>query len=90
MPNVEKISVALPPDMVGLLRAAVASGEYASASEVIRDAMRDWKMKRKIAELDVEDLRRLVREGIESGAAVDADTVFARLRSKYAGLPGGE
>ena len=90
MANVEKISVALPPDMVGLLRAAVASGEYASVSEVIRDAMRDWKMKRKIAELDVEDLRRLVQEGIESGPAVDADTVFARLLSKYSGMPSGE
>lgn len=90
MANVEKISVALPPEMVGLLREAVASGEYASASEVIRDAMRDWKLKRKIAELDVDDLRRLVQEGVESGPAVDADTVFARLRSKYAGLPSGE
>ena len=90
MANVEKISVALPPDMVGLLRAAVASGEYASASEVIREAMRDWKMKRKIAELDVEDLRRLVQDGIESGPAVDAETVFARLCSKYAGLRSGE
>lgn len=90
MANVEKISVALPPDMVGTLREAVASGEYASASEVIREAMRDWKMKRRIAELDVEELRRLVREGMESGPAVEADAVFARLRSKYAGMSGAE
>ncbi len=86
MSKVEKISVALPPEMVEELRSAVASGEYASASEVIRDAIRDWKQKRKIAELDAETLRRLAQEGIESGPGIDADLVFARLRAKYAAL----
>ena len=41
MANVEKISVALPPDMVGLVRKAVESGDYASSSEVIREALRE-------------------------------------------------
>ena len=42
MPNVEKISIALPPEMVAVLRQAVETGEYASSSEVVRDALRDW------------------------------------------------
>ena len=88
MANVEKISVALPSDMVAVLREAVASGEYASASEVVRDALRDWKLKRKVETLDVDELRRLVREGIDSGPGLDADIVFARLRRKYAGTTG--
>jgi antitoxin ParD1/3/4 len=29
--------------MAALLRDAVATGEYASSSEVIRDALRDWR-----------------------------------------------
>ena len=84
MGKVEKISIALPHDMVADLKAAVDRGEYATTSEAIREALRDWRLKRKVEELDVEDLRRLVQEGIESGPSVDAETVFARLRAKYA------
>ena len=86
MAKVEKISVALPPEMLGDVRQAVESGDYASTSEVIRDSLRDWKQKRKAATMDVEEFRRLVREGIESGPDSDADRVFAQLRAKYAGL----
>jgi antitoxin ParD1/3/4 len=73
--------------MVAVVRAAVESGEYSSASEVIREALRAWKLKRKVEALEVEELRRLVREGIESGPSVDADLVFSRLKAKYAALP---
>ena len=59
MATVEKISIALPPDMVATLREAVDSGEYASASEVVRDALRDWTLKRKVQTLEVDELRRL-------------------------------
>jgi antitoxin ParD1/3/4 len=88
MSRVEKMSVALPPDMAGLVREAVASGEYASASEVVRDALRDWKLKRRIARMELDELRRLAVEGAESGPGIDADLVFARLRDKYAALAG--
>ena len=45
MSTVEKISIALPIEMVATLRSVVESGEYASASEVIREALRNWKLK---------------------------------------------
>ena len=83
MAAVEKISIALPPEMVATVRDAVESGEYASASEVIREALRDWKLKRKVETLTVEEIRRLVQEGADSGPPIDADLVFARLRAKY-------
>jgi antitoxin ParD1/3/4 len=86
MSNVEKISVALPSEMVAVLRAAVESGEYSSASEVIREALRGWKVKRKVEEMEVEELRRLWNEGIESGPSITADTIFARLKAKYAAM----
>ncbi|MFI3197560.1 MAG: type II toxin-antitoxin system ParD family antitoxin [Methylococcaceae bacterium] len=41
MASVEKISIALTKDMASVVRQAVDSGEYASNSEVIRDALRD-------------------------------------------------
>jgi len=67
MPNIEKISVALTPEMAELVRQAVATGEYASNSEVIRDALREWKLKRHLQQEEIERLRRQWQAGIESG-----------------------
>jgi antitoxin ParD1/3/4 len=83
MATVEKISIALPPDLVSLVKSAVASGDYASTSEVIRDALRDWKQKRQAIELEQEELRLLIHQGMASGPSMDAEEVFARLRQKY-------
>jgi antitoxin ParD1/3/4 len=67
MAAVEKISIALTQDMAALVRQAVDSGEYVSSSEVIRDALRGWKMQRAVQERQMEELRRLWHEGINSG-----------------------
>ena len=67
MANVQKISVALTSEFVALLKEAVATGEYTSTSEVVRDALRDWKVRRTAPMLDATELRRLWNEGIASG-----------------------
>jgi antitoxin ParD1/3/4 len=83
MAKIEKLSVVLTADMAADIRAAVQDGGYGSASEVVRDALRDWRLRRKVATLETEELRRLVREGIESGPSLEADAVFAGLRAKF-------
>lgn len=87
MANVEKLSVALTPEMVAELRAAVNDGDYGSVSEVVREALRDWRLRRKIETLETEELRRLVQAGIDSGLGIDADAVFARLRARLGQPP---
>jgi antitoxin ParD1/3/4 len=87
MPNVEKLSVALTPDMVADMRAAVESGDYGSVSEVIRDALRAWRLRRRIETLNTDELRRLAWEGIDSGTGLDADAVFEGLRAKFGQSP---
>lgn len=87
MANVEKLSVALTPDMVAEVRAAVEVGDYGSVSEVVRDALRDWRLRRKLETLETEELRRLVQEGIDSGPGLEADAVFARLRTRFGQPP---
>jgi len=67
MANVEKMSIALTPEIADEVRNAVNSGEYASSSEVIREALRDWRRKRALQEQEIEELRTLWREGIKSG-----------------------
>ena len=47
MSKLEKLSISLTPELASLVRIAVAEGDYASTSEVIREALRDWKIKQK-------------------------------------------
>jgi antitoxin ParD1/3/4 len=89
MANVEKLSIALTPDMVAEIRAAVEGGDSGGVSEVVRDALRDWRLRRKIETLETEELRRLVREGIDSGQGLDAENVLARLRARFGQQPRG-
>jgi len=46
MPEIERLTVTLPAEMAAVVKGAVESGDYASTSEVIRAALRDWKLKR--------------------------------------------
>jgi antitoxin ParD1/3/4 len=65
--HVSKISVALTPEMAALASQAVESGEYATSSEVIREALREWKQRRNFLQHAREHLRQLWAEGIASG-----------------------
>ena len=67
MAAIEKISVALPADMLELVKRAVKSGDYATTSEVIREALREWKGRRQTREESLAEIRRLVQEGLDSG-----------------------
>ena len=80
----EKISIALPPEMVATVRGAVATGEYASSSEVIRDALRDWTHKRSLRQQGLAELRAVWQEALaDKTPGVDVDDVLARLERKY-------
>lgn len=67
MANVQKMSIALTTEMAEIVRQCVESGEYASSSEVIREALRDWKMKRSLQQNEIAELRSLWQAGLDSG-----------------------
>jgi antitoxin ParD1/3/4 len=67
MSTVSKISVALTPVLAALVDQAVESGEYATGSEVIREALREWKQRRSPLRYERDHLRELWAEGIASG-----------------------
>ena len=48
MSTIEKISIAMPTDMLRMVRDAVGTGDYASTSEVVREALREWKARRAV------------------------------------------
>ena len=91
MATAEKISIALTPEMVAILRQAVDTGEYASSSEVVRDALRDWTHKRRLREQGVAELRQVWQAAIrDTTPGVSADDVIARLERKYQAIADAE
>jgi len=86
MGKVEKVSVALSSELLGIAKEAVASGAYASTSEVIREALREWNMRRPLREAEVERLRKAWQEGLESGEPrpLDFEDIKRRGRERLA------
>jgi antitoxin ParD1/3/4 len=84
MANVEKLSIALTPEMAAIVRQCVESGEYASSSEVIREALRDWKLKRSSQQNELAELRSLWQTGLESGPGrlTDMNAIKAEARQR--------
>jgi antitoxin ParD1/3/4 len=76
MPDIPKVSVASTGKQVAALKAAVESGEYATTSEIVREALRDWQIERELRQKDIERLRlwQLWDEGKASGPAESFDT----------------
>lgn len=74
--SVEKVSVALTEELAEEVREAVRIGDYASVSEVVRDAVRTWMERRADAAL----MKRLVEEGLASGDPVEREPIEAFLK----------
>ena len=84
MPEIEKLSIALPAEMAASIRTAVDAGEYSSNSEVIREALRDWNHKRKLREQELTGLRAKWQEAVaDESDGLDPEIVFARLEERY-------
>ncbi len=91
MGAVRKISIALTEELAADVERAVESGDYASSSEVIREALRAWRDDRA---LKIAELRRLVEEGLASGPAIegnfDPDDIARRGRARLAAMRSAE
>ncbi len=84
MSHVEKISVAISPEIAEMIRGAIACGEYSSAGEVMRAALHDWKLRRRPRPGAIDELSRCWDEGLASGPATDGGMAFQRLEARLA------
>jgi antitoxin ParD1/3/4 len=82
MPEIQKISVALTGEQIGALKAAVETGEYATTSEIVREAIRDWQFKRELRQEDLRRLRQLWDLGKASGTATPVNFDDARQEAR--------
>jgi len=84
MSTIERMTITVPSEMAATLRQSVDGGEYASTSEVVREALREWMRRRDTDRRDLDALREAIRLGDESGSSIPAETVFAELRDVIA------
>ena len=81
MGAIERLIVTVPAEMAAIVKAAVAGGEYASTSELIRDALRGWMREHDAERRTLEELRAAIQVGLESGPAIPAEDVYAELHA---------
>ncbi len=89
MAEIERMTVTLPSDMAAVVKGAVEGGDYASSSEVVREALRDWKMKRALQLQELAALKIDIDKGLTDVAEgrikdFDAGRIIERGRKLLA------
>jgi antitoxin ParD1/3/4 len=89
MPEIERLTVTLPAEMTAVIKSAVNSGDYASTSEVVREAVRDWKTKRALQLHELAALKTDIDKGLTDLAEgrvkdFDASRIIERGRKLLA------
>lgn len=69
MSELERMTITMPADMAAVIKAAVNGGDYASTSEVIREAMREWKLRRAVQSQEFAALQGDLQQGLADIAA---------------------
>ncbi|HWK40904.1 MAG TPA: ribbon-helix-helix domain-containing protein [Croceibacterium sp.] len=82
MGKLERITVTMPEEMAAKLREAVESGGYATTSEVVREALRDWSDHQERRQVAINRIRDLVAES-EGEELLDGPATLAEFRARY-------
>ena len=64
MAEIERLTIILTPEMAAVLNDAVAGGDYASTSEVVRDALHDWQARRALQLRELAALKADIDTGL--------------------------
>ena len=76
------MNVSLTPQLEELVKRKVESGLYKSASEVVREALRLLEEADRLKEMRLEDLRREIQAGLDSGPATPIDFEDIKKRGR--------
>lgn len=85
MAGIERMTITLPTDMAAVVKGAVEGGDYASSSEVVREALRDWKAKRALQLQELAALKADIDKGLADlaeGRVKDFDTTRITERGR--------
>ena len=86
MPSAEKRTFSLPTEQAGYIDTLVASGTYASGSEVVRAGLRALQERDAAVEKWLREEVVGVCDSMQSkpGRAIPAEQVFATIRARHA------
>ena len=89
MADIERLTITLPSGMAEAVKDAVNDGDYASTSEVVREALRDWKLKRALQLQELTALKAEIEKGLADFAAgrikdFDSNRIIERGRKLLA------
>jgi antitoxin ParD1/3/4 len=77
----EKVSITMTSDMLRAVRESVETGEYASTSEVLRDAVRLWRRRRAEDAESLAAIRTRVQRSIDDPrASLGADAAEIEMK----------
>ena len=76
------MNVNLTPQLEELVRSKVNSGMYTSASEVVREALRLMDEQDRLRKAKLDELRRDVRKGIDSGPSEQWDATKLKAKAR--------
>ncbi len=81
------MNVSLTPELEALVQEKVASGRYASASEVVREGLRLLEQRDRTDAEKLEWLRKAWQEGLDSGPSrpLDVEAIIAEARAEREG-----
>lgn len=89
MTELERLTITLTPELAETIKTAVLEGDYASASEVIREALRDWKVRREIRQEELAALKADIDQALAQVASgqlneFNAERIVERARKLLA------
>ena len=86
MADTKTITITLDASAAEALEASVTAGHHPSVEAAASSVIDEWWADRAMDLIGVEQIRRMVQAGADSGPSVDGEEVFARLIAKYQAL----
>ncbi len=84
MSTVEKISITLTPEMNRVIKQRVEAGDFASSSELIREALRVWQRREDEHEQKLAAIRGKLQASMDDPRpSLPLDDVFENLRKRH-------
>ena len=84
MSAAEKISITLTPEMNRVIKKRVEAGDFASSSELIREALRVWQRREEVHEEKLATIRGKLQSSLDDPRpSVSLDSAFERLLQRH-------
>lgn len=84
MPSLTSLNVSLTPELESFIKTRVATGQYATSSEVVREGLRLLQQRERESDESLAALKEKLQRSIDQadrGELIDGDVVFEKARA---------